>query len=73
MAKKLILIPKQDFILICLPPEWVGKPLACTLAPMVEREMVSQVSERAIQYQADRFRHRKNERRPRKKRLRQIY
>lgn len=72
MAKKLILTPKRDSILICLPPEWVGKPLVCTLASMEEDEMVSQVSEGAIQYQAARFRRPKKERRSRKKRLRRM-
>lgn len=29
--KKLILIPKTDTITICLPPDWVGKTITCTM------------------------------------------
>lgn len=55
--KKLIITPKRDTLTICLPPEWVGKPLVCILkTPYVfpEEEIVSQVSDVAISYQAER-------------------
>ena len=31
MMKRLTLIPKTDTITICLPPDWVGKVINCTL------------------------------------------
>lgn len=31
MMKRLTLVPKTDTITICLPPEWVGKVINCTL------------------------------------------
>ncbi len=71
--KKMILTPKKDTITICLPPEWVGKPLVCILkAPydMEEEEVVSQVSEAAACYSVRRFRRPKAQRRPRYKHLR---
>ena len=72
--KKLILTPQKDTFTICLPQDWVGKPLVCVLrhpdekgAYPMESEYVSEVREESIGYQASRFR---QKRRPRKKRLR---
>ncbi len=72
--KKLILTPQKDTVTICLPQEWVGKPLVCVLrhpdengAYPTESEFVSEIREESIGYQASRYRQR---RRPRKKRLR---
>jgi len=70
MMKKLILTPKSDSITLCLPPDWVGKSIVCILKEPQETEMVTEVSEDAIQYQADRFRKNHKESRERKKRLR---
>ncbi len=54
--KKIILTPKKDSMTICLPPDWVGKPLVCILKTPDETEdsLVSMVSEDAICYQAER-------------------
>ncbi|MBO7493122.1 MAG: hypothetical protein J6T87_03150 [Bacteroidales bacterium] len=72
--KKLILTPQKDTVTICLPQEWVGKPLVCVLrhpdengAYPTESEFVSEIREESIGYQASRYR---QKRRPRKKRLR---
>ena len=34
MMKTIILLPKTDTILICLPEQWVGHPVICKLTPM---------------------------------------
>ena len=72
--KKLILTPQKDTVTLCLPQEWVGKPLVCVLrhpdekgAYPVESEFVAEVREESIGYQATRYR---QVRRERKKRLR---
>ena len=72
--KKLILTPQKDTVTLCLPQEWVGKPIVCVLRRPeekstypVESEFVSEVREDRIGYQISRF---KQVRRPRKKRLR---
>jgi len=32
--KKVILFPKTDTVIICLPEEWVGLLVKCTLTPI---------------------------------------
>jgi len=32
--KKIILLPKTDTVILCLPKEWIGVPIICKLAPM---------------------------------------
>ena len=51
--KKLILNPKQDTVTICLPENWVGKPVICFLKDPAEEEMdmVGMASEDAIFYE----------------------
>ena len=73
--KKLIITPQKDTFTICLPQEWVGKPLMCVLHQPEEKtayqeapEFVSEVREESFLYNAERFRQKR--RRPRKKRLR---
>lgn len=70
--KKLILNPKSDSVTLCLPPEWVGKSIICILKESQKEEMVTEVSEGSIQYQANRFKKHKKVSRERKKRLRKI-
>ena len=72
--KKLILTPQKDTLTICLPQEWVGKPLVCILrhpdeksAYPLQSEFVSEVRESRIGYDVYRY---KQKRSPRKKRLR---
>lgn len=51
--KKMILNPKRDTITLCLPTDWVGKPIVCILKSpyeLEEEEMVSKVSEAALCY-----------------------
>ena len=52
--KKMILNPKRDTITLCLPTDWVGKPIVCILKSPYEleedEEMVSKVSEAALCY-----------------------
>ncbi len=72
--KKMILTPKNDSITICLPSEWVGKPMVCILKSPYEMEedgdMVSQVSDSAMCYSASRFRSPGVHHRSRNRRLR---
>lgn len=72
--KKLILTPQKDTLTICLPQDWVGKPLLCILrhpeeksAYPFESEFISSVREDRIGYNMMPF---KQVRKPRKKRLR---
>ena len=62
--KKLTLIPKTDTITICLPPDWVGKVIYCTLSsPAEERTMrYAMAAEKNIPYKVP-----KKRGRPRKK------
>jgi hypothetical protein len=39
--KRLTLIPKNDTITICLPPDWVGKVINCTLQNTAEKAEVA--------------------------------
>jgi len=32
--KKIILLPKTDTVILCLPEEWVGVPIICKLEPL---------------------------------------
>ena len=66
--KKLILTPQKDTVTICLPQEWVGKPLVCVLrhpdengAYPTESEFVSEIREESIGYQASRYRKKETE------------
>lgn len=57
--KKLTITPQKDTITICLPPEWVGKPLVCIFKELYEQEdaeIVTEVSEAAACYRSKRFR-----------------
>ena len=74
IMKKLILNPTRDTVTLCLPKDWVGKPVICYLKDSAEEEteMIGIASEDAIFYQAAHYR-RLAKRRPRKKRLRRRY
>jgi len=72
--KKLFITPQKDTVTLCLPPEWVGKPMVCVLSHPDERdeypfdtEFVAEVREESIGYNEMIY---KKRRRPRKKRLR---
>ncbi len=74
IMKKLILTPQKDTFTICLPHDWVGRPLVCILRHPEEKgaypedsEFVSEVREEKIGYNASRYR---VFRKPRRKRLR---
>jgi hypothetical protein len=61
--KKLILTPQKDTVTICLPEDWVGKPLICILQQPQESnayptglEYVSELREDTIGYHAQRYR-----------------
>ncbi len=50
--KRLILVPKTDTITICLPPDWVGQTITCTLRH-TEQEMATPIplaAERTLTY-----------------------
>jgi hypothetical protein len=32
--KKIVLLPKTDTVILCLPEQWVGIPVICKLTPM---------------------------------------
>jgi hypothetical protein len=50
--KKIILLPKTDTVIICLPPEWIGCPVVCKLEPIkasfMKRDEVEMEVERMI-------------------------
>ncbi len=62
--EKLTLIPKTDTVTICLPPEWVGEVIVCTLQNMSEERAMRQAiaAEKGIPYAVP-----KKRGRPRKK------
>ncbi len=71
--KKIILNPSKDTVTICLPTEWVGKPLVCILKGLEEENaegVVSYVSEDSIFYRAKRYREQPKRAKRRTKRLR---
>ena len=75
--KKLILTPQKDTMTICLPHDWVGKPLVCILSHPYEKgaypmdsEYVSEIREEAIGYQDFRYRQKRKSRRKRLRRKR---
>ena len=39
MMKKIILLPKTDTIILCLPEEWVGRPIICQLTLVFEQSI----------------------------------
>ncbi len=69
--KKMILTPKKDTVVLCLPSDWVGKPMVCILKSPYEsaddEDVVSYVSEDAMCYSANRFRMPKPRSRSRRK------
>lgn len=74
--KKLILTPQKDTMTICLPQDWVGKPLVCILKHPDEietypiaSEFVSVLREDTLGYNASKYKYQRK-RKPRKKRLR---
>lgn len=75
--KKLILTPQKDTVTLCLPHDWVGKPLMCILqhphersAFPIESEYVSELREDAIGYHANHYRMKRKQRRKRLRRKR---
>ena len=73
--KKLIITPQKDTVTLCLPPDWVGKPMLCILqhpdektAYPVNSEIVTELREDRFLYNIELYRHKRC--RPRKKRLR---
>lgn len=51
--KKLKLLPKTDTITICLPEDWVGRPITCTLAVHKPKIFDAEVQEEAIHYRVN--------------------
>jgi len=47
--KKIILLPKTDTVILCLPEEWVGIPLICKLEPIKASFMNSDDVEMAVE------------------------
>lgn len=37
--KKIILFPKTDTVTLCLPEQWVGVSLICTLTPVFDKQI----------------------------------
>ena len=48
--KKLTLTPSRDTITICLPEDWVGKPISCILAREDEAQAKMEVAEGGPNY-----------------------
>ena len=73
--KKMFITPQKDTVTLCLPSEWVGKPLVCTLSHPDEKsaypddsEFVTEMREDSFIYNAELYKRKHH--RPRKKRLR---
>jgi len=64
--KKIILLPKTDTVIICLPEKWVGVPIICRLEPLpgqyLNFDEVEKEAERAFLF-------RNKQRRKRRKKL----
>jgi len=41
--KKLILLPKTDTVIICLPNEWIGIPIICNLEPVKKSVIINEM------------------------------
>ena len=41
--KKLILLPKTDTVIICLPDEWIGIPIICKLEPVKTSVIINEM------------------------------
>mgnify|MGYP006988834801 CR=1 FL=1 len=69
--KKIIISPMKDTVTLCLPQNWIGRTVICTLREPGDEavEVMGMASEDSIFYQAERYRKLAN-RRPRRKRLR---
>ncbi|MCQ2272857.1 MAG: hypothetical protein MJZ72_08775 [Bacteroidales bacterium] len=44
--KKLVLIPSTDTITICLPHDWVGKTIVCTMHNAEENHSITYASKK---------------------------
>lgn len=52
--KKLKLLPKTDTITICLPEDWVGRPVTCVLSVHQQKVFTAdEVQEEAIRYRVN--------------------
>jgi len=47
--KKIVLFPKTDTVIICLPEKWVGAPIICKLIPMPDSFINNNESEMEIE------------------------
>jgi len=47
--KKIVLFPKTDTVIVCLPEEWVGIPIICKLTPMPDYFMNNDALEAEIE------------------------
>mgnify|MGYP007040123544 FL=1 len=48
--KKLILRPTKDSIIICLPADWVGKPISCVLQREDNATVIDEFNEEENKY-----------------------
>jgi hypothetical protein len=50
--KKIVLLPKTDTVILCLPEQWIGVPVICKLTPMnnhfMNREDIETEATRAV-------------------------
>jgi len=53
--KKIVLLPKTDTVIICLPEKWVGIPILCKLNPLsdnyVNFDEIEMEAEKIITFQ----------------------
>ena len=47
--KKIILHPKTDTVIICLPQKWVGVPIVCKLSPVYHFDKSNDESQSKIE------------------------
>jgi hypothetical protein len=62
--KKIVLLPKTDTIILCLPEKWIGIPLICHLSPIpndrINMEKLEAETEKIIAYRYKKSRKKKN-------------
>ncbi|MCL1850761.1 MAG: hypothetical protein FWF70_05085 [Bacteroidetes bacterium] len=49
--KKILLLPKTDTVIICLPEQWVGTPVICKLEPV----LVNHINFEEVETEAERM------------------
>lgn len=70
--KKLILLPKTDTVTICLPSDWVGRPVICLLKAQETVVHSPDVNEEEVSYRIQHIKGRKSRARKQKEEQRKL-